>query len=236
MGFLSKKIRRLPAKTGSLAFYICIPVFLFLSYSLSNLLFNRSVNESYSLLIEFTCSTLVGYTIFMFIGLRYQRTFFHELKHLLLVTFSGNKAKKVVVKDNTGSVDFTIEESDLKFRPFINLAPYTLPIFSLLSFIFILFSYSYLPTASRLLLLSLPLGLDLQMNAKEAHSQQSDLKDIRGGLLASYLFILSANFFWFIFCLCLYSFGPAGIAKAGLHVLHDFSQIIKYFSSMYYDR
>ena len=142
------------------------------------------------------------------------RTFIHELKHALLVVFTGNKVKNFHVDTHTGHVEFQMCSTKVHFAPIIALAPYFLPIFSFpILAVCIFLEPLYGPILC--LVLGLALAADISLGISEIHSHQTDLKKVMGGFLGSALYLSGVHLMWFAACIIWVQGGRAGYLFAG---------------------
>ncbi|MCC6932821.1 MAG: hypothetical protein IT292_06165 [Deltaproteobacteria bacterium] len=151
-----------------------------------------------------------GLVIFSFSGLDGFRTFLHEAKHAVMVIISGNSLKEFHASEHSGHVTYELQEDNLQSAPWITLAPYCLPLFSLPLFIICLFvSDKNHPLFT--ILLAAALGIDFTTGLHEIHISQTDLKRIYGGIMISASFIGAMFFSWFSFCLLWIIAGNHGV-------------------------
>lgn len=148
----------------------------------------------------FACGFL-GTSLLTF-GLRFAwlETFIHELKHAVIVILSGNRLKAFSVSSTAGHVEYELEADELHLTPFIMLAPYYLPLFSIPTLIACIVFEGEL-TNYLSLALGITLALDLLTSLKELHPAQSDLKRILGGFLSAGSFIAGVLSLWTVLCL-----------------------------------
>ena len=152
------------------------------------------------------------------------RTFIHELKHAVVVIFTGNNLKNFVVEKETGHVEFEMYKDKLRFAPIIALAPYFFPLFSLPALIVCL----VMENNSDLLLaalLGITLAVDISMAYTDLHPHQSDLKKVTGGFFASLLYLASAHFLWIMICLLWVVGGRNAFVYTG-YVIMQFAKIL----------
>lgn len=145
------------------------------------------------------------------------RTFIHELKHAIFVILTGNRIKDFHVDEGTGHVKYSLYSDKIKFAPFITLAPYFLPIFSLpvlISYFFIGENYLYY----QIILIGFLLGLDQNFCYQEIHQDQTDLHKIRGGLKISMLYVASFQLLWLSIIFLWIFGGNKGFVLAGYQV------------------
>lgn len=217
----AEKKKLLSQKVGSIAFYVAIPCSFILAttfcYSLVKVVMN--VTLSRETLTLFGCSFLGAVIVFGTSKIPRLRTFLHESKHAVLVILTGNKLKEFKAAKDTGHVSYDLYTDRIHLGPFITLAPYFFPLFSLpLFFIAIIAGNWY--SELFIVLLSFSLGLDLTTALQELHPHQSDLQRIFGGKWIAYLFIGGANLAWSLICLLWILGGWQGLLLAGSTLLN----------------
>jgi hypothetical protein len=198
--FWKKKKHELDFKRrlGSLAFYFAIPTAFVLTILITSQLvaFLRVHSIDPGRPILFSHAALAGILLSATLLSQRMKTLIHELKHAALVILTGNILKEISVRSNGGHVTYQTYKSRLHLEPFVAMAPYFFPLFSLPVFIAALFLERLYPTA---LLYSLGFfyGIDLATGYMEISSHQSDLRRIYGGFLATRLFLLVVHLLYF---------------------------------------
>ena len=105
---------------------------------------------------------------------------------------TGNKVKEISVGSGEGHVHYEAYKDRLHLEPFVAMAPYFFPLFSLPILIGSFFLDAFYPTAA-LYCLGIFYGLDLTTGYREITSYQSDLKRIYGGFIATRAFLVAVN-------------------------------------------
>ncbi len=198
--FKKKKVKKIE-KHWSIAFWLSIPCSFFVggicfitSLSLtSQQIFN---GEVWSL---FLMGLLSSMSLLWLLPLTRTRVFIHELKHALMVMFVGGTLKGMKVRKDQGAVSYEMPEEKAHYGPAIALAPYCLPLFSLI----VLAMCLVFETNHRLilgLLLGISLGLDLALSISEVRPVQTDFKTVVGGFLFSAAYIAGWLFLWANLC------------------------------------
>jgi hypothetical protein len=202
----SKKFSKRERKHGSFAFFWAIPctftlAVIALATSLS-LLSRLDVDRiSWAL---FAHSFIMGGAILAGRSLQRLKTLIHELKHVVVVILSGNKFKDIEVSKDSGQVSYEVYESTSHMEPFVILAPYYWPLFSLPVLCASIAAEVFYSPDSRLpftYALGFTLAIDLISSYQEIHPWQSDLKRIFGGFFTTRAFIFSFNLMWSAMCL-----------------------------------
>lgn len=219
MFFWKKKEEKIDfnRKFGSFAFYFSIPSALILSSILLVSTLNTLKQTGFQSAIWVLLSHAFISAWALFGGKRETRTktLIHELKHAALVIITGNKLKEIKVGRTEGHVAYNVNEDTLHLEPFVLLAPYFFPLFSLPVFLCAVFlgEGNHLPFVWAL---GFALGIDLTTAANEVHGHQSDLRRIFGGFLATRSFIFGANLLWASLCLLWISGASKGFEEFGL--------------------
>lgn len=139
--------------------------------------------------------------------------FIHELKHSVLSSLAGNRARQMEVKQSSGAFAYEYTKETAAYNAFISLAPYILPIFTCLALgLGSIFLHQIHPLM--VCLVGFAAGIDTQMVARDLGPHQSDLYQVRGGYALGLSYVLLMN-------LAQLSFLAAWIAKgiAGLQAL-----------------
>ncbi|MCO6432343.1 MAG: hypothetical protein J5J00_15925 [Deltaproteobacteria bacterium] len=116
----------------------------------------------------------------------------HELKHSILSNFIGNKWKEIKVRSRSGHFEYGYYKSTAKYNAFISLAPYWLPLFSLVA-VPVAYAALYPHHHFMLILASAAYGCDLALSYRDISPHQSDLSDIRGGYPVAMVYIAAIN-------------------------------------------
>ncbi len=203
-------------KIGSLAFYLAIPCGVFLSTVgiITLLTLVQKDGLSKEIVVVFLISFLSGLIFFASAKLAWFRTFVHELKHAAVVRLSGNKVTDFYFEEESGHVSYQMYADRTHFGPFICLAPYFFPLFSLpVFFICLIFNKHY--QFFLIFLLGFTLAIDLVTGYQEFHPRQTDLQRIFGGLFIAFVFIGIFHCAWFLTCLLWIVGGREAFLHAG---------------------
>lgn len=199
---MSAKKRKIDKrKIGSFSFFLAIPTMYIVAILslLSLFVIFKSIGTQKEVWISFLIGAIGTVSVIAGADMQTFRTLVHELKHAILVLFSGNKLTGMEVNSGTGSVDFSLYEDKDHFHPFIALAPYFLPLFSFP----VLLVAMFLETNYRLplsLVLGVALSADVMLGYQEWHPHQTDLKRMFGGYFSSGLFINGFFLMWTSLC------------------------------------
>jgi len=114
---------------------------------------------------------------------------FHEYRHMILSGLFGNKPKKLVVGNKTGSFEYEYSKDNAHANILISLAPYFLPFWTLIAFLIMFFSGFNQGYAGAIL--GIGIGMDIEQWWDGFHPDQSDFDDVPFGIVGSFLFCLS---------------------------------------------
>jgi hypothetical protein len=117
----------------------------------------------------------------------------HEYKHFFWAKMMGNQAKVSQVRMHTGKVEFKYTKDTEAYNAFVALAPYILPVFTVLCMILSLLIFRE-DHAWAVLGTALGVGIDLILNFKDVSPTQSDIYLIRGGYTVGLMYIVFMNF------------------------------------------
>jgi len=118
--------------------------------------------------------------------------FIHELKHSIISNLAGNRAKKLKFEDQTGSFTYEYTKRTAAYNAFIALAPYWVPLFSVVGIPIAAFGIPQYPLIV-LGIAGLLFGADWYLNMRDFSPHQTDITGIRGGYAIGALYILAMN-------------------------------------------
>jgi len=147
----------------------------------------------------FLLGVLLAIVYYSFAKVRKFRTIIHELKHALLVIFSGNRVTDFHFDTDTGHVRYQMRSDKVHFGPWISLAPYYLPLFSFPVLALCILIEGYNDTLMSFVL-GLSMAADIMLGLGDLHPHQTDIKSIRGGIFISGPFLASHFFVWTLIC------------------------------------
>ena len=181
-------------KSGGIVFYSSLVCLLFLAahnaFLLPALLLHE-VQSGYRL-IEFILGCAFGCWFASFFINCHPAVFLHELKQSVFSNLVGNKSKKMQVKKNTGSFEYTYTKKTKDYNSFIALAPYWMPLFTVPTVGAVALLVGQ-PTMTSLFLVGTAYGVDTFLNVRDVHPNQTDILNIRGGYWAGILYIVAMN-------------------------------------------
>ena len=167
--------------------------------------------------------------LFSHSGLDHLRTFIHEAKHAFVVIITGSSLQEFRATKTSGHVTYQMGEENEHLTPWITLAPYCFPLFSLPFFLCCLLT-SVENHHFYVTWLAIFLGIDFTTGLHEMHVGQTDLSRIFGGFFVSASFIGGMFFSWFSLCLLWIVGGNDGLIVflgLGLEMVrYSFQQLI----------
>lgn len=224
------KLKRHEGKVGGGFYFISV-----LSLSLL-----AAISISFLSVLIFTSaipqlSSLRMHLVFIFIGALFGliirgklSVFIHELKHSIVSSLAGNRARGMKIEEETGHFEYAFSKQTAHLNSFISLAPYTFPLFSIVSLIGFALLYSKEPLVARALL-STGFGIDLVQNAKDIGPHQTDFSEVRGGFLIGMIYVVSFNLVVFCLLSLLIIFGKAGFLEFGAWMLATATEMFTEF-------
>ena len=134
----------------------------------------------------------------------------HESKHAVVSNFAGNKRKEMKVNKDSGHFVYSYTKHTAHFNALISLAPYILPVFTVVGLIasLAIFRNDHVLAA---LLVGMCYGIDTILNARDISPIQPDIHEIRGGFGIGLLYIFSWNLTIFALLLAWAFQGGSGI-------------------------
>ncbi|MCC6221057.1 MAG: hypothetical protein IT291_07450 [Deltaproteobacteria bacterium] len=211
-----------------MAFFLAIPsIFILLILSLSALytmLSNIGIDKKNGSLF---CLGFFAGLILLSQSSKWLRTLLHEVKHAAMIVISGNILTDLQVHEQGGHVMHKTYKDKKHFGPFISLAPYFFPFFSLPTLVagLVLDTYANTLFAS---LLGAAVAIDIVSAYRTLSPRQSDIQRIFGGVIFSYFFIFGFNILWILQCLIWIQGGRDGFVILGYKLL-DVSELLSQY-------
>lgn len=212
-------------KVGGIWFYlslifICISILILLPSWVKTLVNQSAISEWR----QFIGALFFGVGISVVIIRGGLNTLIHELKHKVLSGLIGNKAKKVAIKGAEGSFEYEYTETTAKYNAFISLAPYFLPLFTILSFPFWGFRYAW-GDAIRIMILGAAYGIDITTAYRDIGPHQSDFSGIKGGYKIGLIYVAAMNILILLFISAWVAGGFGAIGKMLQETVYQFFMI-----------
>lgn len=181
-----------PEPVGGFAFVLSFLSLLPLIFACAAWVFYYSAESNLERLTAWLSGLGVGILIASYILIGHLSVFIHELKHSLVSNFVGNKWKGMKVDADSGHFEYAYYKSTSHFNAFINLAPYCLPVGTIVCS---LLSLALFPFGDRirLLVVGIGYGMDLILNVRDISPHQSDFYLIRGGFSVALMYVIVAN-------------------------------------------
>lgn len=191
---LFTKVRRHEGKVGGLFYFVSVFSLLILALLTSTFLllriFDIATTRQFSLIL-YGGLLVVGLLIGVIIRGKLS-VFIHELKHSIVSSLAGNKAKGMKIEDESGHFEYSFSKSTSHLNACISLAPYTFPLF----FLFSLLVAALIYTRDQVIahgIVVVALGADLALNAKDVSPYQTDFSEVRGGFRIGLIYVLCFN-------------------------------------------
>lgn len=118
--------------------------------------------------------------------------FIHELKHSIVSNLVGNKSKGIKYGDEAGAFRYSYTKRTSHFNAFISLAPYCLPIATLILFV----AGETLARSDHRIaafIVGIGYGIDIILNTRDISPIQTDITLIRGGYHVGLAYITAWN-------------------------------------------
>ena len=163
---------------------------------------------------------------FSVVGMHRIRTFIHETKHAVLVLFTGNNVKRFRSGKYEGQVDYEMYLDTLHMEPFVLLAPYCWPLFSLPVLVAAMI-FEGSSTVEFLIAVGATLACDTIFGYREIHPAQTDLKRLWGGWFVTRPFIYGLHIFWFSLCTVWALGGRAALQHTGLRAIELIDSVLR---------
>jgi hypothetical protein len=179
-------------RVGGFAFYLSLALLLPTGILLFVLAIIQIRHAELKMAAVFLMSCLCGATLAKGIIRDHLSVLLHEFKHRLIANLVGNKFKGMKINKNSGHVVYTYTKKTAHYNAFISLAPYIVPIFTLVTSLIALVSLRGDPLMI-LVIVGLGYGADLLLNVRDISPIQTDISLIRGGYSIGLLYILAWN-------------------------------------------
>lgn len=116
----------------------------------------------------------------------------HEFKHAIVSNLVGNTWKRMKVQGNSGEFEYKYSKQSAAYNAFIALAPYYLPVFTVLS---ILIAFATTPSEhqSMALIIGIGFGIDGEQNTRDISAHQTDFSNLVGGYHVGVLYVFAMN-------------------------------------------
>lgn len=213
----SKDKRKKPSKIGGFFFFISLLIFLFISCSGLVALPSTLPGSSLPNLLWFSLAGAMGYAIAKMILRAHISVLIHESKHMIVALLAGNRAKGMRVTKDSGHFEYEYSDESAGYNAFISLAPYYVPLFTVLALIgaFLLLREQHL---QMVILVGLGWGMDVSLNTRDISRYQTDFSGLIGGFPIGVAYVLAVNLVIFIALLAWVAAGFAGLQSLYLAI------------------
>ena len=179
-------------KVGGFAFFLSLAVLIPTGTLLAGLtIFNVRPVDTQALAI-FCTAWVAGVVLGNFVIRGHVSVLIHESKHAIVSNFVGNKRKGMKIDANSGHFTYSYTKHTAHFNALISLAPYILPVFTVVGLITscAVFWRDHVYAA---ILVGLCYGVDTILNVRDISPIQTDINEIRGGYGIGLLYIFAWN-------------------------------------------
>ncbi len=147
--------------------------------------------------------------------------FLHEMRHALLSNAVGNKWKDLVVQSKSGHFEYAYTKKTARFNAFVALAPYWLPVFTIVGG-GVSLAAAYNLQNLLIVLIAFFYGIDLVLNFRDISPIQTDITQIKGGYGVGLFYIIFVNLFIFSLIAAWVSSGWVGLKFMVLELWNAF--------------
>jgi hypothetical protein len=122
----------------------------------------------------------------------YLSVFLHEIKHAIVAILAGNSPKGFKIGKEEGLFEYSFTQDTQSYNAFIFLAPYSLPLCTLLCLaggIYPLFEYQ----TSLIALVGIGYGIDTLCGLRDIHPGQTDFSRLYGGFGIGIVYVLAMH-------------------------------------------
>ena len=181
-----------PSPVGGIPFFCALGALAVISaLSLRIFISNLQILNTTRMLL-FLSGMVSGWIAAQWIIRDHLGVFIHELKHSIVSSLSGNRAKEMKVGSRSGHFSYEYTERTAHMNAFISIAPYVLPL-ATIAFLFISVSLLTPYPLIVVYLVGCGFGLDIYAHIRDLGPHQSDLSLLRGGYAVGLPFVFLAN-------------------------------------------
>jgi hypothetical protein len=167
-------------RAGDLIFFAILIGTVSLAVSAMQSMFIIFENADYTRLLTFFSGVILGGVLCSLFVKGHLAVFFHELKHAIVALLAGNSPKGIKVGQESGHFEYSFTEDTKSYNAFIFLAPYTLPLFTVILLGSCIYPLWNQPLAL-LALVGLGYGVDVVSGIRDIHPGQTDFSSLYGG-------------------------------------------------------
>ena len=163
-------------------------------------------------LLTFFSGVFIGGIFCRFFIRGHLAVFFHELKHAIVALLAGNSPKGLRIGKESGHFEYSYTKDTKSYNAFIFLAPYTLPLFTVLLLGSCVYPLWHQPLAL-LAITGLGYGIDVVSGIRDIHPGQTDFSSLYGGFGIGVVYVTALHILIF-FSLVAWSAGGMIILEA----------------------
>jgi hypothetical protein len=177
---------------GGFAFFLSLLLLLPSSIVLLALALARLGSQSVGPLLLLVVGAVIGGLITHLFLRKHLSVLLHEWKHSVVSNLVGNKRKRMRIDEHSGFFEYSYTKETAHFNFLIALAPYIIPVFTLVAALTI---FAVQPDAhwKSVALLGVGYGADVLMNLRDISPIQTDISLIRGGYWFGVSYIAAWN-------------------------------------------
>lgn len=178
-------------KIGGFAFFLSLSVLLPLGLVLLFLTLSHVPMDGEALAIFFGAWVAGVVACQVFIR-GHVSVLIHESKHAIVSNLVGNKRKGMKIGEHSGHFVYAYSKRTAHMNALISLAPYILPVFTLVGMLAAAAALRK-DHAMAVLLVGICYGVDTALNVRDISPIQTDINEIRGGYGVGLLYIFAWN-------------------------------------------
>lgn len=196
------------ARAGDLVFFAALMFFVALLIGMLKALPLTFTIEYPTRVIIFLSSAFLG-LLFATVFIRgYLSVFLHEFKHAIAAILAGNSPRGIKIGKESGHFEYAFSEDARSYNAFIYLAPYTVPLCSVM--LILISIYPLYENMNAMIAISgFGYGLDLTISLRDVHPKQTDFSNLYGGFGIGILYVVALHL---IFAISVISLVSGGIA------------------------
>lgn len=213
------------SKVGGLAFFFSLIVVIPLAIYGTLFLFVHTDRAALANFGRFALGAVAGATLAKLTIRGHTSVFIHELKHSIIANLVGNKATEWRIRKHAGHFQYEFTEKTRGYNAFISLAPYWLPLFTLLTLgVGLAGWHSDWTTVA--FIVGIGWGADALLNLRDIAPYQTDFSDLRGGFPIGITYVTALNSFLTALLLTFIGWGTHGLKLLGTSVFTTLHQIV----------
>ena len=204
------------SKAGDLIFFAILIVTVSLAISSIQAIPIIFAEPNFTRLLTFYSGVIIGGALCRLLIRNHLSVFFHELKHAVVSILAGNSPKGIRIGKSSGHFEYSYTEDTKSYNAFIYLAPYTLPLFTVLFFLAAVYPLWRERSLMLLGVVGLGYGVDVVSGIRDIHPGQTDFSSLRGGFGIGLIYVTALHVLIF-FSLSAWAAGGLPILEAFCH-------------------